>query len=415
MNPYPIVQATIRRHWLLFLLFSTIIAFAIAVGAVIGAQERGFRQASARAADKFDVLIAAPGSQTDVVLTAIYLRPGTVPLLDATVLADALATPHVKFAAPIAFGDNHKGAPIIGTLATFAEYLSGGLAQGAPFKSEMEAVVGSASPLRIGDRFKPEHGAGHHAAADDDETDVHDLEITVVGRMKATGTPWDHAIIVPIEQVWKTHSLSNGHPPGDTRIGLPFDPAHLSGVPVIVMKPESVVAAYRLRSQFRGKNRMSFFPAEVLVQLYSLMGNVQALIFAMVTAVQMLVLLALSGGAFAVILLSRRQFAMLAILGAPQSYVMLCAWSYIAAIIGLGSALGLALAAVASHWISDTMAKATGLTIVALPGPPEILSATFVALIGLVSCPRPGGVDCNAETAEGAGVKSYRNIKITGS
>ncbi|MBY0612225.1 MAG: ABC transporter permease [Beijerinckiaceae bacterium] len=393
MNPIPVIRATMRRHWLLFLLFSGIVAFAIALGAILGAQERGFRQASARAADKFDILVAAPGSQTDVVLTAIYLRPGTVPLLDAKVLGDALAAPHVAFAAPIAFGDNHQGAPIIGTLASFVDYLSGGLAEGSTFRTEAEAVVGAASPLKIGDRFKPEHGLEHHAAAAEDEDgDIHDLEITVVGRMKPTGTPWDRAIAVPVEQVWKTHSLPNGHPPGDERIGLPFDPRYISGVPVVVVKPDSVVAAYRLRAQFRGQDRMSFFPAEVLVQIYGLMGNVQALLSSIVMATQLLVLLALAGGAFAIVSLSRRQFAVLRVLGAPRGYVVLCVWSYVAIIIVMGTVLGLAMAAGLSSGLAAALSKTTGLAITALPGEAEIRSALSTALIGLALALVPAGL-----------------------
>ena len=279
MNPLPILRATIRRHWAYFALFATIIAVAVALGVVLSAEERSFRVSSARAADKFDVLIAAPGSQTDVVMSAIYLRPGTVPLLSATVLAAALHDKDSRFAAPIAFGDNHDGAPIVGTIAAFIDHLSGGLGEGRAFQAESEAVVGAASPLMLGQSFKPAHGMEHHATGDaETDADEHDFTITVVGRMKPTGTPWDRAIAVPVEQVWRTHSLPAGHAPGDTRVGPPFDDQYLSGVPAVVMRPESVIAAYRLRAKFKTADSMSFFPAEVLVQLYGVLAQVQTLV-----------------------------------------------------------------------------------------------------------------------------------------
>ena len=385
MNPLPILRATIRRHWAYFALFATIIAVAVALGVVLSAEERSFRVSSARAADKFDVLIAAPGSQTDVVMSAIYLRPGTVPLLSATLLAAALHDKDSRFAAPIAFGDNHEGAPIIGTIAAFIDHLSGGLGEGRNFQIETEAVVGAASPLMLGQSFKPAHGTEHHAPGDADAgADEHDVTITVVGRMKPTGTPWDRAIAVPVEQVWRTHSLPAGHAPGDERIGPPFDDKYLSGVPAVVMRPESVMAAYRLRGKFKTADSMSFFPAEVLVQLYGVLAQVQTLVTSLSLASYALVLLALLGGVFAILSLNRRQFAVLRVLGAPRAYVMLCVWSYVASIIAVGTVAGVALGAAGAWFAGRLMARATGIASLAGIGWPEISTALAIAAIGLV-------------------------------
>jgi len=37
-------------------------------------------------------------------------------------------------------------------------------------------------------------------------------DAAAVGRLGPTGTPWDNAIIVPVEAVWLVHALSSGHP-----------------------------------------------------------------------------------------------------------------------------------------------------------------------------------------------------------
>ncbi len=42
--------------------------------------------------------------------------------------------------------------------------------------------------------------------------------ICMVGRLKPTGTPWDRAIITPIEYNWMVHGLGTGHAEGETRI-----------------------------------------------------------------------------------------------------------------------------------------------------------------------------------------------------
>ena len=94
------------------------------------------------------------------------------------------------------------------------------------FATSREAVAGSAVPVAIGDSFTPAHG--HGDAADED---AHSDVLTVVGRMPPTGSPWDKAIIVPVESVWEVHGLPNGHPfeegseeTGTTTPGPPLRP-----------------------------------------------------------------------------------------------------------------------------------------------------------------------------------------------
>lgn len=388
VNPLPLILATILRHRAYFALFAFIVAVAVALGVVLSATERDVRRSSARAADRFDLIVAAPGSETDVVLTAIYLRPGTVPLMSERAVARTLAAPDVAFAAPIAFGDNHLGDPIIGTIPAFLDHLSGGLAEGRLFITEREAVVGAASPLSIGSTFKPEHGMEHRHhgpfGAGEDEHAEHDVTITVVGRMKPTGTPWDRAIAVPVEQVWRTHSLPNGHAPGDERIGPPFDPAFLSGVPAIVLRPKSVAGAYRLRASLRAPDSMAFFPAEVLVRLYGILASAGALVGWLALAAYGLVLLALIGSVFAILSLNRRQFAVLRILGAPRLYLLLCIWGYVAGIIAAGTVAGLALGALGTRLAAAALTRQTGIASVAGIGREEVWTALLIAGIGLV-------------------------------
>jgi len=137
MNPLLVVRATIARHRGTYLLFTLLVAVATAIGVAITTQEAALRIGSARAADKFDLVVAAPGSETDVALAAIYLRPGTVPLLDPAIVGKVLAEPRATISAPLGFGDNVRGAEIVGTVPAFVDYLSGGLSEGRVFAPRM--------------------------------------------------------------------------------------------------------------------------------------------------------------------------------------------------------------------------------------------------------------------------------------
>ena len=101
-------------------------------------------------------------------------------------------------------------------------------------------------------------------------------------------------------------------------LGPPFDRKLLPGVPAIVMHPESINAAYGLRNVYRTSTSMAFFPAEVLIKLYDIMGDVRTIMNWLAIATQGLVVLSMLAGVVAILSLHRRQFAVLRALGAPK-------------------------------------------------------------------------------------------------
>lgn len=400
MNPLPIVIATVTRHCGTYLLFILLIAMATAIGVGITTQETALRRGSARAADKFDLIVAAPGSQTDVVLAAIYLRPGTVPLLDPAVTAAVLADPHATIAAPLGFGDSIRGSPIVGTVAAFVDHLSGGLQQGRVFAAEGEAVVGAATKLAIGESFQPEHGQHHDDDDDRGAQERHPVSLTVVGRMQPTGTPWDNSVIVPIELVWRVHGLATGHAEGESRIGPPFTPARVPGVPAIVVKPDTINAAYGLRNTYRTTTSMAFFPAEPLVRLYEVLGDVRELMSWLALATQGLVVIAMLAGVMAILRLQRRQFAVLRALGAPRLYIFLCVWTLIALLAVAGALIGLALGTGAALIVSHFITRATGIVLPTQIGVDEIVLVGGMILFGLVVATIPAFISYRRSVIE---------------
>lgn len=416
MNPLPIVWASLKRNRSTAILFVGLVALAVALGIAISAQERALRQGSARAADRFDLIVAAPGSHNDVLFSVVYLDPTAVELLPPAVAARVLAESRVDFAAPIGFGDNHDGMPVVGTTPDFIEHLSNGLAEGRLFGKIDEAVVGALAPSTIGEHLAIGHGhpgAPGEGQDADDMADTHEdahagegthadeeahegeedradeageeghrhFEVEVVGRMQPTGTPWDRAVVVPIEYNWQVHGLGTGHAPGETRIGPPFDPATLPGVPAIVLKPVDVTAAYGLRSLYRSAESTAFFPAEVLVEIYAVMGDVARIMGALTLAAQTLVVAAILAGILALLDLQRQRFAVLRALGAPARFVFATVWLYVAALIGAGALIGLPLGWGVAAIVSAIIGEATGVSMVATIGQTEL--ALVGALLGL--------------------------------
>lgn len=382
-------------------IFTLVVALAVAVGVGLIAQERGLRQGTARAADGFDIVVTAPGSEVSMMLAAVYLQPTDAPLLDGATFAAIAQDPRVTLAAPLAFGDSYGAAPLVGTTAEFVTHLSGGpLAEGRMFAAHAEAVAGAHAALPIGAQFTPAHGIG---AGADSHAHAH-AELTVVGRMPVTGTPWDTALIVPIEAVWEVHGLANGHAPdgeaegaethdhehADHRhshapLGRPFDPAYFPGTPAIVVKADGLASSYALRSDWtRDQQTMAFFPGAVLAQLYGLMGNLRAAMSLIALLSQALVAVSVLVGLFILTGLFARQLALLRALGAPARYVLAVVWSFCAVLLGCGAILGLAGGFAASWALARILSARTGVALPATLGWAEVHLVAGFALVALI-------------------------------
>lgn len=406
-NPFPIVRADLRRNRLLALVTVLLVAISVATGIAVISQERALRQGSAKAADDFDLLVGAPGSPTQLVLTSIYLRPQALPLLDGDILMQAGIAPGVKSAAPIAFGDNWQGYPIIGTIADFASR-NGTLvpSEGRVFRQRGEAVIGASVKLAVGATISPEHGL-HHDDDEDEDKDAPDhihssRHYTVVGRLPPRNTVWDTAILVPVEDVWTVHGLSDGHEANDPpHIGPPWTPARLPGVPAIAIKPDSVSAAYLLRAKFRTPRSVALFPAEVLNDLYVTLGNVRDLMSVLALATQVLVVAAVLMALLVGFLARSRQFAVLRAIGASRAYVFCVVWVEVALLIVGGAALGLLMGLGASAALSAWLQTQTGFAMPVNLGAPEAYLVAGLMLAGAFIATLPAWLAFKRPIAEG--------------
>lgn len=383
-RPWPLVAALLWRFRWANGMFALLIAVSVGMGIGLVAQERGLRVGMAQAADKFDLVVSAPGSELTMMLAAVYLQPSNVPLLDGPTFNALANHPRVEIAAPIAFGDSYQGAPVVGTIAQFVTHLTDGALEGRMWQTSSEAVIGALVPLAIGDRFTPSHGMGHSA-----EDDAHaGFEITVVGRMPPTGSPWDKALLVPVESVWEVHGLANGHgiEEGD-RIGPPFRADLFPGTPAVIVKAGSLAATYALRSEFtREKETMAFFPGTVLSDLYRVMGDVRQAMSLMSLVTQGLVAASVLLGLFILSRLFQRQLAMLRALGAPARFVMSVVWLYGVALLVIGTVLGLVFGFVASAVLSQVVTQRTDILVQAAITWQELhLALGFLAATSILS------------------------------
>ncbi|WP_068088826.1 FtsX-like permease family protein [Polycladidibacter stylochi] len=387
-KPGKLVRALLWRFRWTNLLFIALIAVSVGLGVGLIAQERGLRRGSARAAEKFDLVITAPGSEVTMTLASVYLQPSDAPLLSGALYDEIANHKDVDIAAPLAYGDSYNGSPVVGSTAAFVQHLSGSLQKGQIFGRIGEAVVGAQVPLAMGAQFTPAHGHGKAAKADTHAGIVY----TVTGRMQATGSPWDKAIVVPVEAVWQAHNLPVGHAPttsragADIQIGPPFDPAHFPGTPAIMVHAKKIWANYALKSQFTSAQSMAFFPGTVLAQMHRLLGDVRQLMSALAGITEVLVAAGVLAGLATLLQLFARRLALLRALGAPQRFVFAVVWAYAALLIIVGALLGLLVGMAATMVISTLITAHTNILVEAQMGMSELhLVAGFVSLALTIS------------------------------
>ncbi|GEO81353.1 FtsX-like permease family protein [Pararhodospirillum oryzae] len=382
------------------LLLVLIIALATALGVVVTVQERALRLGSARAASAFDLVVGAPGSETQLVLSSVFLQPAALPLLPGSVLADLSRDPRVTFAAPIGFGDFFGSSPIVGTTSALVHAL-GGLSDGAGLAHLDEAIVGARVALAPGDTLHPMHGhveeGGHEHAH---------VAYRVVGRLVETGTPWDRAILVPIQAVWHIHGHHAGHEEPETgnehadehtdgdpdeALAGPVDENAVRqpdapGVPAILIKPASIAAAYALRQDYRTSHTLAVFPGEVLTRLYGTLGDARRVLATVAAGAQALVGAAILLVVMAEVVQRRRQIGALRAFGAPRAVLFTLVWLESFVLLGLGVLTGLGVGLGASVVLSSVLAGETGVSLpVTLTGTDAAQGALLLGLGALAA------------------------------
>lgn len=188
------------RAGLLVVAITITITLPALVHVLVGRYEAGLR---ARA-EATPIVLGAPGNRFDLVLGALYFRPGAVepitlkPVKQIRKSGLGQAFPlHTEFTA--------DGHPLVGTTLDYLSFRGLTPVQGRMIGRLGEAVVGSQIDLSPGDPLLTDQQDLYDLAA------TYPLRLDVVGRLAPTGTPDDHAIFVDVRTTWIVAGIGHGH------------------------------------------------------------------------------------------------------------------------------------------------------------------------------------------------------------
>lgn len=189
-----------------------VFSFGISIALLVGLQQlkSGTDYQLQHSLSDIELVVGAKGSPLQLILASVLHidnPTGNIALEDAQRIGEH---PMVKTAVPIAYGDNYKGYRIVGTNVEFVKLYNAELQLGQYVTASMQVVLGSSVAkklnLKLGDTFKSAHGLV------DNEVEVHEKPLRVVGILKPTQQPIDRLIITQLETVWELHEHEASEP-----------------------------------------------------------------------------------------------------------------------------------------------------------------------------------------------------------
>lgn len=185
--------------------FLSVLLLALSIGLLLGIQQikSSFEYQLENNLGGIDLVVGAKGSPLQLVLSSVLHidnPTGNIPYKESKKISK---NPMIRSAVPISYGDNYKGYRIVGTTEQFFSLYKAELLQGDFAKKSMEVVLGHSIAekleLKIGDAIQSAHGLIEN------DVDVHDDQLKVVGILKPTQKVIDRLIITQLETIWDVH------------------------------------------------------------------------------------------------------------------------------------------------------------------------------------------------------------------
>jgi putative ABC transport system permease protein len=316
-------------------------------------------------------------SGTDLIVGA---RTGSVQLLLYSVFRIASATNNIRWSSaqaiaehkavawtvPISLGDSHRGFAVLGTTRGYFEHFRYGdrqslqVAQGKPFESVFDAVLGAEVAQRLGyglgTRIVLSHGDGRMAS-----NDHADKPFTVVGILARTGTPVDRSVHIGLDGMEAIHldwiagtPLPGMAVPADQVGRYNLTPKKVTAVLVGLKTRAAVFSVQRTISEFEAEPLMAILPGVALDELWDVVGIGERGLLLMSLLVSLVSLAGLVAVITAGLDQRRRELAILRAVGAGPWHI-LCLLALEGALVTacgviVGAAVCVALVATLGGW-----------------------------------------------------------------
>lgn len=316
-----------------------------------------------------DLVIGAKGSPLQLILCNLFhvdLPTGNITLEQARPFLNP-RHPLVGQAIPLSLGDTYQKHRIVGTLHDYVDLYEGKIKDGRLWEKSMEVTLGAdvakKLKLKVGDRFHSSHGF----VMDDNLVHGDSEMFEVVGILEPSGSVLDQLILTAPQSIWDVHAHSesgNETPiPADSAAAAParllaalppdIDPMRRALIAspgneeitsmLILFRNRSFETLNLLRTINENTDMMAASPPYQLNRLYSMMGvgaeGLRVLAYLIIAVSALSIFISLYNS-----LKDRRyELALMRVMGASRSYLLLMIITEGILIALLGCAIGLLL------------------------------------------------------------------------
>ena len=382
MNSISIAMRGIRERRVSSAITIAAVALACSLLMLVWAFKKEAEQSFAGASGGFDAVLGPRGSKLQIVLNALYHLDESPGLMRWADYEQATKFPAIEAAYPLAVGDNYRGYRLVGSIP---EYLQNhAYAEGRSFELEnggslfesgsMQAVVGAFAARRlglgVGDTFHPYHGLVY------DEGAKHEELYTVTGVLKATGTPVDKVIWIPISGI---QTMSGHNPKAATDVSAVL----------IKLKQGASMAGFQLDMMYnkQGDRLTLAWPANrTILQFFDKISWFDKILQAVAALVAII-----AGGSILAILYNamnerKRDIAVLRALGARKRTIFLISLLEAVGMTFAGVILGFVVYVFLGMGIGEIVQRETGVALSPFSGNAAMVWAPLGMLgIGLLS------------------------------
>ena len=371
----------------------TVLAMTVGIFVLLGVEHirHQAKESFANTVSGVDLIVGARTGSLNLLLYSVFRIGAPTNNISWESYEDIASDRNVEWAIPISLGDSHKGYRVMGTSSAYFEHFSYGnkrkleLAEGVPFESVLDVVLGSDVATSLGYGIGDELVLAHGLAAT--SFSMHDnLPFTVVGILSPTGTPVDQTLHVQLEGIEAIHlGWSQG-------VQLPGREVQANQLDGVELKPETITAfmlglksriatfgVQRAINEYPEEPLTAILPGVALSELWQMMGIIEDIL----RLISILILIAALSGLSAMLLASIRErdheIQLLRVIGAPPGFLFLLIEleAVLISVISILLAATLLMLTIVS--IEDLLANQFGMHL-----SPQILSQSSLVMLAVI-------------------------------
>ena len=398
MSEILIIRRLLAGRPLQNLLAVIVMAASVALSVGMLLMSAGLHDSLVQAGKNFPMVMGAKGSPNQLVLNTVFLKDQPIGNFSYTKVLELRNNTNVEQAVPLGFGDNYKGFRLVGTekeIFTFHGIekdrknwlqLSEGKFFQQPFEAEIGAETATKTGLKVGDTFASVHGVTATA-----NSKSHSEKYKVVGILKPVQGPYDSAVFVSMESIWHQHNHGSQRHAGNEQ----------QEVTSVLIRPAGYAQSLQLAAQYnKDRDVQVIFPSKTIIELFSVIGNIEKVLQVFTAAVLLLSLLIIGSSLYWFVVGSVYEQGIMRSLGATAQQIMYLYFKLGMTLVGVGTLLGVALGHSGFQAISYLLQDKVGLYMQAGLVKEEIILVAAILLFGAVCSIIPAYLASRKDIAE---------------